>query len=166
MNSQFYRFSDIGSPKVVALQKLISDFTETAIKIHNKPYEKGIFPGIVITAVDSMKVRKLIWDNHKEKAIKTKAIIDPRMSIEDAKLYCMNPMSSKDIASYEKSLYTDEQAVTERCTAKSTIYTAGMISGLVAKTVKDFLVKKPYVRTADWSIHANVLSAWKAEPQL
>jgi molybdopterin/thiamine biosynthesis adenylyltransferase len=153
MNCQFYRFSDIGSYKVGALYGLVKDFTKVEIVAKTERYERGMFPGIVISAVDSMEVRKRIWMNHKNQAPFTKAIIDPRMGAEDAHLYVMNPMDQKDIETYEKTLYTDEAAVQERCTAKATIYTACMLSGLVAKAVKDLLVRpKEHLRTALWSI--------------
>jgi len=162
MNSQFYRYSDIGTKKVTALQKLVADFTKTEIAARDERYERGTFPGIVISAVDSMEVRKRIWMNHKNQAPFTKAIIDPRMGAETALLYVMSPMDERDIESYEKTLYTDDSAVQERCTAKATIYTANMLSGLVAKAVKD-LVTSPgkYLRLAQWSIKDDQFIAWK-----
>lgn len=156
MNCQFYRFSDIGKPKVVALAELIKDFTGTIIEPINRRYNgEGPLKGIVISAVDSMKVRKTVWDAHCGVAPTTKAIIDPRMAAEEALLYTMNPMSVTDKTSYEATLYTDENAVRERCTAKSTMYTAQLLSGLVAKSVKDIVTKSSYPRIVMWSIKDN-----------
>lgn len=160
MNCQFYRFKDIGSKKVFALQDLIKDFTGVEIKAIPEKYESGIFKGIVISAVDSMAVRKLIWDNHRGKTINTKYIIDPRMGAEEAMMYTMNPMDLKDIESYEKTLYTDDNAVHERCTAKATMYTASMLSGLVAKSVKDIVTEGQIPRVAIWSIKHNDFMCW------
>ena len=161
MNCQFYRFKDIGKFKVDALKELVNDFTGVNINVLADKYVGGKpFKGIVITAVDSMATRKLVWENHKEVAIGTKFIVDPRMGAEVAMLYTMNPMSVEDIASYEKTLYTDENSFHERCTAKSTMYTACMLSGLVAKTVKDIVTDGPYPRTAIWSIKENDFQAW------
>ena len=164
MNCQFYRFKDIGKQKVYALQELVVDFTKTLLEAKNERYQHGIFPGIVISAVDSMEVRKQIWMNHKMKSPGTRAIIDPRMGAETALLYVMNPMDKADIESYEKTLYTDEAAIQERCTAKSTIYTACMLSGLVAKAVKDLVVTpEKYLRIAQWSIKDDQFVAYKKE---
>ena len=44
---QFFRFSDIGKPKAIALKDLVKDFTNIDITTKNEKYEKGIFPGIV-----------------------------------------------------------------------------------------------------------------------
>jgi molybdopterin/thiamine biosynthesis adenylyltransferase len=160
MNCQFYRFKDIGKPKVLALQELVKDFTNVSIDARNERYIGGSFKGVVISAVDSMEVRKLIWNNHKELSPSTKFIIDPRMGAETAMLYTMSPMDSADILSYEKTLYTDANAMHERCTAKATTYTALLLSGLVAKTVKDIVTNGPYPRTAIWSIKDNDFQAW------
>lgn len=161
MNCQFYRHADIGKMKVVALGELIKDFTGEIIEIHPAKYDgKRPLPGIVISAVDSMKARRMIWDAHKERAVSTRLLIDPRMGAESALTYAMRPMSPEDIVSYEKTLYTDEQAAFERCTAKATMYTAFMLSGHVAKIVKDFVTGVPYSRVTTWSIKGNDFQAW------
>lgn len=162
MNCQFYRFSDIGKLKVDALAELIRDFTGTIIEPIPKRYNgEGPLPGIVISAVDSMSARKTVWQAHVGVAPSTKVIIDPRMAVETALLYVMNPMSDRDAKAYEASLYTDENAVQERCTAKATMYTAQLLSGLVAKAVKDVVTKSNYPRVVNWSIKDDQMLAHK-----
>lgn len=156
MSCQFYPRNRIGQSKVTALANMVQDFTNVEIKIRGL-YESGRFPGIVISAVDSMEVRSLIWENHKYKSFGTRAIIDPRMGAETALLYVRKPMLDRDILDYEKSLYGDKDAVQEKCTAKATIYTANMLSGLVCKAVKDLLTREDYLRTAQWNIAENAL---------
>jgi len=163
MNCQFYPHSAIGQLKVVALKDLVKAFTNIEIEAIAREYIKELYSGIVISAVDSMKVRKLIWDNHKEISFGTKFIIDPRMGAESALLYTMSPLDLEDIEAYENTLYTDENSVQERCTAKSTIYTANLLSGLVSKTVKDIVTKNPYSRSAIWAIKENIFKAWPKE---
>lgn len=164
MNCQFYRFKDIGKPKVIALQQLIEDFTNVKIKAcHGKwqPYtEDG---GVFIVAVDSMETRKEIFAAIKDNCFNAKYIIDPRMGAEDALMYTINPFSEKDCTTYEKVLYSDKDSVQERCTAKSTIYTANLLSGLVSKAVKNLACKEPYPRVSMWSIGKNQLQSWEGE---
>lgn len=150
MNSQFFRFKDIDRPKVTALRELIEDFTNIKIKTNPFNYEKECLDGIIVSSVDSMKVRKQIWENHVGKNPNTKAIIDPRMSAESALIYVANPMTTKE--TYSKTFYTDEEAVQERCTAKATMYTVNLISGYVCKLIKDFLVKGECADNIQWSI--------------
>ena len=160
MSAQFFRFKDITKYKVDALKDLVADFTNTLIDTSKERYERGIFPGIVISAVDSMAVRKNIWMNHKRQSPFTKAIIDPRMGAETALMYVMNPMDDNDIESYEKSLYTDEAAVQERCTAKATMHCALSLSGLVCTQLKGLLVKGKYGRISQWDICSNQLISY------
>lgn len=164
MNCQFYRFSDIGRNKAEALRDLILMFTGITIQAVPARYEAGLFPGVVISAVDNMAVRKTIWMNHVNRSPMTKIILDPRMGAESALLFAMSPMEPKDQKAYSNSLYTDEAAVQERCTAKATMYTACMLSGLVAQVAKDYAMdhKNP-LRSAQWSLKDYQLVAFRRD---
>lgn len=144
MNCQFFRFSDIGKFKVDALKELIKDFTNQEIDIIPTKWEGFSLDGITICAVDSMKVRKNVYDTYFMKAHKSSLVIDPRMGAETAMLFSYNPLKQKDGDSYSKTLYSDEDAVQERCTAKSTIYCVLGLSSLICTTVKNFLVEEIY----------------------
>lgn len=163
MNSQYYGFSDIGQMKVDALRAKVLDMTGTTITTSSEPYTQGIFKGIIISAVDSMKVRRLIWENHGPTAFNTRVIIDPRMGAESAALYVTKPFDSYDREAYEASLSDDSEAVQEACTAKATIYTANLLAGLVCKAVKDILTRPDYLRTAVFNIKENQLVCFKQQ---
>jgi molybdopterin/thiamine biosynthesis adenylyltransferase len=158
MNCQFYRRSDVGKLKVEALADLVESFTDVRINAVNQLFEGAPLNGIVISAVDSMSARQMIWDGQKMSA-GVDMLIDPRMGAETAMLYCMNPHDANDRFSYEKTLYSDNEAVQDRCTAKSTTYTALLLSGLVAKAVKDIVTDSPYPRIVNWSILHNALES-------
>lgn len=161
MNSQFYRFSDIGRLKVYALDSLIQDFTGINIKTKPIAYTNEVLEGIVICALDSMKARKAVFDAHGMNTFKTWFVIDPRMGAEMASLAVYDPKSSSDCETYKKSLYSDSEGLSEPCTAKATVYTASLISGLVVKAVKDILVKKPNrLNSAMWHIGNNDVALW------
>jgi hypothetical protein len=171
LNSQFYPTGFVGRPKTFALWDLVKMFTGVDVAVAGRKapdpergwdlaswrheYTDQVFPGIVITAVDSMTVRKAVFKAHRSGGIHTRAVIDPRMGAESALLHVYQPMNPSDAASYEKSLYDDSEALQERCTAKATIYTANMLSGLVCKAVKDVLTREDYLRNAQWDIAAN-----------
>ncbi len=119
--------------------------------------------GIVIMAVDSMKARREIWDSLKdytENCISDDDVdwvIDGRMGAEHALMYTMAPTDDDaDIATYEKTLYSDDNALQEPCTAAGTAYTALLISGWICKSVKDVLTRNPkYIRIGMWNIADN-----------
>lgn len=159
MNCQWFRISDIGRPKVEALQEIIAAFTGTRIHAINSKWEGNPLEGIVITAVDSMRVRAAVWKSCK-KRWQVRWYIDPRMAAEYALSYVMDPSDEKDQITYEKTLYTDENAVQEPCTAKATMYTATMIAGHVAKHVKDVVTGGQYARVTQWDIAKNNQLTW------
>lgn len=159
MNCQWYRFSDIGKKKVEALRDLIYDFTKETIEIAAEKYIAQPLEGIVISSVDSMSVRRNIWEQV-AKNLGVSWFIDPRMASEYALNYVMNPHDSKDRITYEKTLYSDRDAISEPCTRKATMYTATMIAGHVAKAVKDVVMQQDYARVTQWDIEKNNQLTW------
>ena len=156
LSNQFYRRSDIGKPKVQALRELIKDFTGEDIEVHITPWYGSMhghkLEGIVIAAADCMKVRKDIFETCTSIAINVKYLIDPRMSAETLSLYALDPRDKDQASRYAKTLYTNEEAVQERCTAKATIYTVNLLSGLVVKTLKNMQLGQAYPQNAQWNV--------------
>ena len=158
LNSQLYRFKDIGKSKVEALKDIVKDFTNVDIEVVNDKYTGAtIMTDIIISAVDSMEVRKTIWDANKGMSA---MVIDPRMGSETALLYVMGLNDSKDIESYEKTLYSNENAVSEPCTRKSTQYCALALSGLVCCQVKSIVTNNPYTRITQWNLPSGSFMSW------
>lgn len=160
MNAQGYMFKHIGRPKVECLRELVKDYANEDIEIRNEKFEAQQLTGIVISAVDSMAVRRLIWNKVKGSALVEK-LIDPRMSIEYAVMYVMDPNDKKDQTTYEKTLYTDAEAVAEPCTMKAVMYTTSMIAGLVGKAVKSIATDKPYTRNLVFNIEDDFFQCWR-----
>ena len=159
MSSQLYPETMLGYSKVRALTNLVHMFTGVEIQGIDSKWEGHIHPGIVIAALDSMEVRKQVFDVYSRPiAFRTRAVIDPRMGAENALLYVYRPSDKDDCKAYARSLYTDENALPEPCTGKATIYTANLLSGLVCKAVKDLVTSRPnYLRNAQWNIRDNEL---------
>lgn len=145
MSNQWYRFEDIGVKKTEALKNLIKSFTGEEISTAGR-YIGQKLEGVIITALDNMATRSLVYENNKDKFI-----IDPRMSSEYATLFTHKP----DRSTYELTLFPDEKGIQEPCTAKSTMYTALMLSGFVCKTLKDYLCSTSHPKYVDWNIKEN-----------
>lgn len=164
MSCQWYGFDDIGQNKVTALASAIKRDTRLGLAQRNERFEGTKnqveeLGKIVITAVDSMEARKLIW-NVCKKNPSVQWYIDPRMAAEYALGFVMNPNDEKDVISYEKTLYTDKNSVSEPCTAKATIYTSTLIAGHVCKAVKDVITGNKYSRITHWDIAGNYQQNW------
>lgn len=156
MNNQFYRFKDIGQKKVTALQSLIKDFTETDIEAIPRRFtsEDTAF-GIVIVAVDSMAARKEIFENLSAKKAAVSFIIDPRMGAEQYMQYAFRMSDAKAAKNYQGTLYDSSEVEAVRCTEKSTVYTATLAAGFVAKTVKNILLGEAIASNVSWNIKAS-----------
>jgi molybdopterin/thiamine biosynthesis adenylyltransferase len=135
--NQFYRVKDIEEYKVDALKSMIMDFEEIPITVYAKKHTgKEPLGEVVITALDNMLARKRIWDIAK-KDKKVKLFIDPRMAKETSRIYALDPETGAE--EYEKTLYSDDEAVQERCSEKTVIYGVLGISSLICKLLKDHL---------------------------
>ena len=134
--NQFYRMEDIGRPKVAALLDIVYEFTGVEIKPVNELYKDQELKGIVISAVDSMKARKLIW--RRLKGIPgVDLYIDARMGAEVGKLYSICPI--QDVKLYQQSLHAAKEALHEPCTRRTIVYTVLGISAYICGHVKKFL---------------------------
>ena len=163
INSQFFSMADIGHPKIVALTRKIYEFTTIPITGYDEKFD--FIPNdvkIVISAVDSMMSRQEIYKICKESK-RSLFLIDPRMAIETALVYTCDLKNKKQRENYENSLYNDGQAVQERCTAKSTAYTANLIAGQITKIVKDYITNSPYIKTLQWDIAKNIMLSFPSE---
>lgn len=159
MNCQFYPLDEIDKPKVTALRDMVQRFTGTRIVAVQEKYTGQELDGIVISALDNMETRRLIFD---KRGPRTTWIIDPRMSLEAASMFVCNVREPSSVEQYSKHFYSDAEAVQERCTAKSTIYTANLIAGLVCKAVKDIVTdnRDDLVRNLELHVGKNQLMTW------
>lgn len=178
MSNQFFRRKDIGKNKAHALADMVYEFTDPGNAAHVSPTFHPIkyepqhatkLTGIVVVAVDSMAARQMIYESIKAKGFAVKYIIDPRMSAEFYTQYTINPFDEKDQSTYAKVLQSDADSVAERCTAKSTVYTASLAAGLVTKTIKNIMLAQDYPRIINWDIsksaNAMDMHAGNAVPQ-
>lgn len=154
MSCQYHTAKDIHLNKAHALANNLSNLcTEEwypqAYQRHWTTDDK--LTGIVVMAADSMATRRQIWDKAKE-SLGVKLVIDMRMGAETALMYTMRPHQPVDIKAMEATMYSDADAAQEPCTAKATIYTANMLTGLCAKTIKNIICNQPYPRITLWNI--------------
>lgn len=161
LNSQFYRFKDIGKLKVEALAEIVMDFANVEIVSIPLRFTQSILPvdGIVICAVDSMEARKMIFDMHKGRH-GTELVIDSRMGAEQFLFYSYRPGKASECEGYAKTLYSDADSVPTPCTAKATTYCVSQISALVCGTVKQFTTRQSYVHASSGSVPMGEVTAY------
>ena len=134
--NQFYRPDDIGHLKVECLADLIKNFTGTVIEARAERVQSQRLQGIVISGVDSMEGRRRIWDRSIRYKAGVEAYIDARMGAEVARIYTVRPADPDHVRFYERTLYSDDEALQLPCTAQAIVYNSFGIASLVAGQVK------------------------------
>lgn len=165
MSCQFYRFRDIGNAKALALQGLVKDFTNVDIAAYAEEFDEvqgQLLSGVVISAVDDMNVRRMIFETILRSGAPVSYLIDPRMSAEYMTMHTVRFAEDKSVEAYKNTLYSNDQAVQERCTAKATVYTANLASGLIARNIKNIAMGLAYDKNVTWDIAMGGLSQLQA----
>lgn len=103
----------------------------------------------VFVCVDSIVIRKLIWDSVKDKV---SFYCDGRMSAEVLRIITACDEESRKY--YPQTLFTAEQAHAGSCTAKTTIYCANIAAGFMLAQLTKHLRHLPI----DSDIQMNLLS--------
>jgi molybdopterin/thiamine biosynthesis adenylyltransferase len=132
-----------GAHKVHALAQLVYDMTLTIIKPETERYVDQSLSEIVISAVDSMDARKLIWESAKKDPA-VNLLIDGRMGRESLAIYVVDLLDESTWKAYEESLHTDVEAIQIPCTEKATIFTNLQIASWITKIATAWALKKPY----------------------
>ena len=141
ISNQFFRFKDIGKPKVDALKEIIEEFTGNKIITENIKIDENYdfdlsLNSVVILCVDSIEARKLIFEKIKDFPIR---LIDTRFGGEAYSIHNANLGDDEDIEKFAKSLEVEVMDTT--CGQKGIIYTilslAAEVSNLIKRIDKD-----------------------------
>jgi len=129
MGGQLCKLTDVGQPKVVALQNTIRELCGQEIYIFNQKYEAGSMTHkYVFAGFDNMEARKAMfqtWKHHN--ILDPEAIfIDGRLLAEQIQIYCV---TTKNMKEYEETaLFSDSEVEEAPCTMKQTSHIAAMIA--------------------------------------
>lgn len=151
MNSQFYRYTDIGKSKVLSLWDLVYSFTDIEIKFHPEKYVDSMVDKhehlrdteVIISAVDSMEARSMIYST-REDLMQSYLLIDGRMAANQAEVYTVDLMDEQSRMNYEAKLWRDEETMDVPCTAKAVMYNVLWIASAISNQVRLALTEKPY----------------------
>lgn len=139
--NQLYPFSMLGKSKVLALESVVHAFTNVKIRPIQTFYTNQPLEGIVISALDSMKGRKDIYNNCKDNK-KVPLLIDPRCGAEMFRVLICELGIDLSKEKYEKTLYSDEEAEQVPCTARSIIYSVLCVSAYICNVVKRYTMNQ------------------------
>jgi molybdopterin/thiamine biosynthesis adenylyltransferase len=145
IGSQLYSSTDVGKPKVQALQDKISLLTEGEIRveevrIREEAIEEICSHDFLILAVDNIETRKLIFNfllAHKIIGSVGWAgmLIDARMAGNALEVYTIPFTNKERVEHYKKTLFTPEEASPVLCSMRSVVYNVFIVGGLIADIV-------------------------------
>ena len=105
---------------------------------------------IIFCCVDSIVTRRMIWESVRSSA---SFFVDGRMSAEVVRVLAVNEPTVNDY--YRQTLFAAEEAYAGACTARSTIYTASIVAGLMIHQFAKWLRRLP----VDADLVLNLLAA-------
>lgn len=137
--NQIYPTNTIGHSKVSALKDMVKNLSGVDIETTKDNWTpKTVLStgNVVVSALDNMDTRKALWDSVKGSA---RYFVDGRMGALAMRVYVVDLQNKDQMSFYEKSLYSSAQAIQERCTFKSIIFTVQLVSGLMLNLLKKAL---------------------------
>jgi hypothetical protein len=144
--NQIYRLRDVGRPKVAALAEVLAEFAAADVRAVQETVSGQPLSGLVISGVDSMVSRERVWHGSIRYRPAVPLYIDARMGAQVCRVLTVRPVDPDDVRWYESTLFPDEGADEEPCTARAIIYTALGLASLVANQVKRHALGEAYER--------------------
>ena len=153
--AQGYKDKDIGKPKVEVVSEEMSELNEeidiyyaqTRLKklgadldvldALDKGRSSRPKRSVVISCVDSIETRKMLWD-HLKAMPGVDLFIDGRMAGPVIQVYAVDP-TGEGAEEYEKSLFSSGEAFEAPCTARSLLYPCYVAAGLMVGQVSNWM---------------------------
>ncbi len=150
--TQGFLQKDLKRPKVDVTAEFVREMNnDLIVEVILERFKRSSPVGnCVFACVDSIVVRKLIWDAVKDKVV---FYCDGRMSAEVLRIITACDEKSREY--YPQTLFTSEQAHTGPCTAKTTIYCANIAAGFMLAQFTKYLRLLP----VDPDIQVNLLAS-------
>jgi len=133
---------DLKKYKVDALADLVYEFEGLKIKKINKKWlTTHKSKGIIISAVDNMETREILFNY----ICKNKLLfIDGRMGKFQAEIYIVKPGNKRDIEIYKSRLWKNDQVEPIKCTEKAIIFNVVFIASIICNQIRLVLENKIY----------------------
>jgi len=150
--TQGFMQKDLKRPKVDVTAEFVREMNnDLVVEVILERFKRSTPVGnCVFACVDSIEIRKLIWDVVKDKV---SFYCDGRMSAEVLRI--ITACDEKGRESYPQTLFTAQQAHAGPCTAKTTIYCANIAAGFMLAQFTKYLRLLP----VDPDIQVNLLAS-------
>ena len=147
--NQYYDTGDLGKLKAEALAdklRLINpDITVNVGKEAVKPEDVSNMSGYLFSLVDSMKVRKELWEAAKANTNLIN-VWESRLGSDQARVYSLPIEKDKDYSRYEQDFYDDDNAEVSACGTSITVLPIVMMTAsLMIVQFIDLVMENPVI---------------------
>lgn len=137
--NQLYEKADIGKLKVDALATHVKNQTGLDLKVKYTRFEGQRLTGFVYLMIDTMAGRKEIWERSIKNKSAVKHLVEPRMGLDEARVYNVSPLDVTQQKGYEACWYPDDEAEVSACgTSVSVVTTALLTASICARQLINF----------------------------
>jgi hypothetical protein len=136
--NQFFSDAQLEMPKPSALAEMVFAVNpDTQVTTSEDRFDVNNLPlnPVIIAGLDSMTARKELWGLVRMK-LPVKLFLDGRLAGQRIVHYAARPASLVDVRGYEATLYSDEDAIIDSCTARSIIDVGFMIASLNVRATR------------------------------
>lgn len=152
MAGQFFRFQDVGTPKVRAVcNNLVETSNYYSVSSYQEYYTiTSLSDKIMICGFDNMIARKTFFNNWL-KAVKSAPLeerkkylfIDGRLAAEELQVLAITGDADYNIKKYQEEwLFNDSEAEETTCSYKQTTFMANMIGSLIVNVFVNFVANE------------------------
>ena len=165
--AQGFREEELSKPKSVVVSEECGKLnSEIVIQEYSQKFRRGQIMGldldqelVVFSCVDDMAARKQIMNDTAKAAA---LFIDGRMAAEVFSVYCVR--SKEDRKYYESTLFSNAEMFQASCTAKTTLYCANIISGMMVAQMTKYMRGIPTDREFQLNVLIGTLRYAEAQP--
>ncbi len=163
--NQGFWMTDLGKAKVDAIKERIEIGTAaelgmgTDVTAENRKVEgaEKFEADIIISAVDSMAVRKTLFESFLMSP-RAALFVDGRMGARFGKVYIVRK-DPNEMASYAKTLHSDEEGYEAPCTEKATIFCAYGLSSIIGAQIAKHIIGEEIHHVCTDADFANLMMA-------
>lgn len=129
--NQLFGLEHVGMSKVFALQQIVKDQTGLQITAKHEKFTHGRLRGYVFIMVDSMSSRKDIFTTSIKAKSNVKLMVEPRMGLNEGRIYNVIPTDSVQCRRWEECWYPDSEAEVSACGTSQSVITTAILTASI-----------------------------------